>query len=194
MFTKRLTFIILSSLIICNVWGKVIPPNYNFSLDKFTMFLPGSPLAPIQEKYGVGELMSRRGTTNVFRYYIKENNYKFPIMVQVFNNQVLDFVANVPSYFLHDIYHQSLINRYGKQDRYLRVGEQAVYVWNNKKNARHVYVGACAITCYPVYYAVRMNQAPEAVPGYTSILERMVEYEQNTADELKVEKTEQLVK
>ncbi len=179
MILKSLIPIILSTLIFCNVWGKVTPPNYNFSLDQFTMFLPGSPTGPIFDKYGVGDLMSRRGSTNVFRLYLTHKLYRFPIMIQVYNNKVMDFVADLPSYFLHDVYHQSLINRYGKQDRYQRVGEQAVYVWNNKNNAKHVYVGACAITCFPVYYSARINKAPEGIPGYKSILERMVNYEQN---------------
>lgn len=180
-----ISLIFLSLCIFVNVEAKVIPPNYNFSLDQLDMFLPGKKMGPIIEKYGIGDLMSREGATNVFRLFLKYDRYRFPVMVQVYNNTVLDFVADLPSYFLHDIYHQSLINRYGKQDNYHRVGEQAVYIWNDKANSRHVYAGACTITCFAVYYAARINTPPQGIPKYTSILERMVLFEQNKEVDLK---------
>ena len=68
------------------------------------------------------------------------------------------------------IFHQSLINRIGKQDKYLNTNEQSVYVWNNKNGNRHVYSGACTVTCFPLYYSV-MPVKRTVSTGYEPIIE-----------------------
>ena len=172
----RNTFIFLCLSVFVNVQAKVIPPNYNFSLDNFNQLMPGSNFGTIQEKFGTGELMSRRNSTNVFRVYVAHARYRFPVMIQVYNNKVIDFVANLPSYFIHDVFHQGLINRHGKQNQYKNIGEQSVYIWDDVDGNKHVYYGACAITCFPVYYAIMTNNPPK-IPRYLPILHTMVSME-----------------
>ena len=142
-----------------SVGAKVDPPNYNFSLDKFDLFFPGAKQETIKKSYPKEELVLINGSYKVYKYYIEHIRYKFAILVQYKEGVVVDFHARLPPYFLHDIFHQSLINRYGKQDVYKNDKEQSIYVWKNKKNLRHYYVGACTITCFPVYYAVRKIDA-----------------------------------
>ena len=72
-------------------------------------------------------------------------------------------MAHLPQYFSHDLFHQALINRLGKQDSYLKKNKTAVYRWKNRKGLNYIYAGACTITCFPIYYAV-YRQNPETVP------------------------------
>ncbi len=135
--------------------AKVDPKNYDFSLDKFEIFKPDSTLKIIQAKYPKGVVAFKKGRLITYKYYVEHLRYKFPVFVQFKENKVLDFYAKLPSYFLHNIFHQSLINRIGKQDSFKRVEEQAIYVWKNKDGKRHIYFGSCTITCFPVYYSVQ---------------------------------------
>ena len=148
-------------------FSKVDPPNYDFSLDKFKVFMPGEKLSTIQKKMGKGEVVKTEGASTVYRFYVAHIRYKFPVLVQFQNGEVTDFHARLPAYFLHNIFHQSLINRLGPQNLYKKDEEQAVYIWKNKegkneKRLRHIYSGACTITCFPVYYAVLPENTPSS--------------------------------
>jgi hypothetical protein len=138
--------------------AKVEAPNYNFSLDALAEFFPGKTIAALDQKYGKGEVMSDEGGIISLKYHISHLRYKFPVIVQSKEGAVEDFFARLPSYFLHDVFFQSLVNRYGKQENYKKVGEEAVYRWNKEGNL-HVYSAACTITCFPIFYAVQRSQA-----------------------------------
>ena len=118
--------------------------------------------------------MGRKGGVNLFRFEISHRHYRFPLFVQVYDNKVVDFFASLPSYFLHDVFHQSLINRYGKQKTYTRKEKQAYYEWNTKKGLSHSYAGACSITCFPIYYSVYPQAPPPGLTKYQAILETMM--------------------
>jgi hypothetical protein len=152
--------------------GKVDPPNYDFSVTKFDLFMPGKKLVDIEKKYPKKELAWKQANYIVYKFYIEHIRYKFPILVQFKQGIVTDFHARLPQYFLHDIFHQSLINRLGKQDIYKKREEQAVYIWNNKNQAKHIYAGACTITCFPIFYAVEQLKV-KAVGKYQSILNKL---------------------
>lgn len=117
--------------------------------------MPGNFMQDIDKVYPKKELVFKTEQFVTYKYYISHIRYKFPILVQFHKGKVTDFHAKLPQYFLHDIFHQSLINRIGKQDIYKKIEEQAIYIWKNKNGKRHYYAGACTITCFPIYYAVK---------------------------------------
>ncbi len=148
-------FIILPCLIVMfqPLNAKVEPPNYNFSLDTLSEFMPGKNPGEIEKKYGKPEQMNDVRGILTKKFYVAQIRYKFPVMVQIKDGVVFDFFARLPTYFLHDIFFQSLVNRMGKQNTYRKVGEEAVYTWE-KDNLSHVYSASCTITCFPVFYTV----------------------------------------
>lgn len=158
------------------VWAKVEPPNYNFSLDKFNDFYPNKSLKSIQSQYGPGEIVLRQGPYLTYKFYIAHIRYKFVILVQTRDDKVLDFHARLPHYFLHDVFHQSLINRIGKQDTYLLKDEHAVYVWKNQTGFKHTYEAACTITCFPIYYALELKDHGQS-DEYVAIINQMASKE-----------------
>lgn len=166
---KNITIIFV--LTVSNLWAQVEPPNYNFDLDKLQTFMPGSTLESIQSEYK-GEVMFKNSNFITYRFYVSHIRYRFAILVQTLNGKVTDFYARLPSYFLHDIFHQSLINRIGKQDKYFLKNEQAIYQWNNANNFTHTYSGACTITCFPIFYAVKSNDATLG-NNFKSIIEQL---------------------
>jgi hypothetical protein len=137
--------------------AKVEAPNYNFSLDTLADFNPQKNKEDLDKKYGQAEVMNEKNGITTLKYYVAHLRYKFPVIVQIKDGKVLDFFAKLPSYFLHDVFFQSLINRLGKQDFYKRVQEEAVYRWN-KNELTHVYSAACTITCFPIFYAVHTKE------------------------------------
>ena len=178
LFKQTLLWVVLASFL-KNTYAKVEPPNYDFSLDKFRLFFPGAKRADIKKEYKSEELVLTTGPYQTYKYYVTHIRYRFPILVQYKNDIVTDFHARLPAYFLHDVFHQSIINRFGKQDRYKNDKEQSIYVWNNIENNRHTYVGACSVTCFPIFYAVRKIDL-EKEGDYKPILQQLKVNEDKT--------------
>lgn len=153
--------------------AKVEAPNYDFSVDTLSDFYPGKTVSSLDTKYGKAEVMSEERGIRTLKYYVAHIRYKFPVIVQVRDGVVEDFLARLPNYFLHDVFFQSLINRLGKQNSYKKTGEEAYYVWNTPP-LKHVYSAACTITCFPVFYAVQKIENPTS-----SILEKMQKANKN---------------
>lgn len=174
-FTKILTFISLLVTAFPLVQAKVDPPNYNFSLDELAPLKPGADANQTLQQYPRQELVLTNGPYRTYRIYVKQLRYLFPVLVQTFEDKITDIHATLPSYFLHDIFHQSLINRIGKQDQYFKKEEQALYVWNDVDGLKYIYSGACTITCFPLFYSVSLVSKP--TPSFKSILERLKDSE-----------------
>ena len=168
-FTKILIF----TLFISNCLAKVDPPNYNFSLDALEIFNPGKNLNDIQKKYGKGELIEATGDLKTYKFYVAQIRYKFPVYVQVFKGISLDFFARLPTYFSHDLFHQSIINRIGKQDKFFKVEANALYQWLNKNGNTYNYSGTCTITCFPLYFSTNTENPPIEVSGYNPMINKL---------------------
>tara|TARA_Y100000768_G_scaffold209963_1_gene158157 strand:- start:31810 stop:32232 length:423 start_codon:yes stop_codon:yes gene_type:complete len=134
--------------------------------------MPGKSLEDIQKSYPDKKLKMTHGAYKTYQFSVEHIRYKFPIFVQTKAGVVTDFFARLPAYFLHDIFHQSLINRYGDQDVYKKVEDQAYYLWKNEKGLKHIYYGACSITCFPVHYAVESTK-DKHTGDYQTVFERM---------------------
>ncbi len=172
-YLHALIVVILLSLTYCFYSNaEVQPPNYDFSLEKFDDFMPGKTLEDIEKTYLYKELMMTKNGYSIYKFYVSHRRYKFAILVQFYQGKVLDFHARLPQYFLHDIFHQSLINRFKKQDQYFHTEEHAVYVWKNIRGNEITYSGACTITCFPIYFAVRTLDV-KTLSDYKPILKKL---------------------
>lgn len=160
---------ILTLIFNFQVFAKVEAPNYNFSLDLFKTFMPGQKLEQIKKKYKKISIEKKENGLLTYKAKVDKKRYKFSIFFQIKEEtqEVTDFFTRLPSYFLHDTFHQSIINRFGKQNKYFKKEEAAVYIWN-KKEVTHTYSGACSITCFPIYYTVYSNE-----DDYTPIFKAM---------------------
>lgn len=147
--------------------AKVEKPNYDFSLDTLNDFYPEKSTAGLDTKYGRPQEMNNLNGMKTQKFDVSHIRYKFPVLIQERGNVIHDFFARLPSYFLHDIFLQSLINRLGKQNTYKRIGEEAFYKWENN-NLIHVYSAACTITCFPIFYSVYPQKA-----GTSTLLDQM---------------------
>ncbi|MCR9203183.1 MAG: hypothetical protein NXH75_01295 [Halobacteriovoraceae bacterium] len=162
--------LILALFFLSEVYGQIEPPNYNFSLNTLADFYPGKKFEEMKTKYGKPELSLNKGTP-IYKFYVAHIRYKFPVFVRIYKGESVGFFARLPSYFLHDVFHQSLINRYGKQDEYSKVGNSAVYIWNDEKNIKFIYQGQCTLNCFPMYLSGEMVQPPTNYPGTTDVLQ-----------------------
>lgn len=167
----RVSFFLIFFCLISNAWSKVDPKNYDFSTDTLAEFFPGSELTKLEGKYGKAEVMRARNGTRMLRFWVTQIRYKFPVIVQADETKVLDMFATLPSYFLHDIFHHSLIKRWGKQQKYKRVDEEAYYQWSDADKVMH-YSAACTITCFPLYFSVAPAQE-KAPDGFRSQHEQL---------------------
>ena len=162
-------FLIWCCWILIPLQAKVTPPNYNFSLDTLQNFWPGTLLSAIQKKYGTGTIIQKDDTTTIYKFYVEQIRYKFPIFIQVYAGKVLDFYCRLPTYFLHDIFHQSIINRFRVQDSYKKIEANAIYIWKNRNGVDLIYSGTCTITCFPIYFAAITTTPPAKLKKYRSL-------------------------
>lgn len=161
-----LTILVASGLLVNRAFSKVEAPNYDFTLKKLEPFTPGKDIKDLPKEIGKGEVTEDKGDTKIIRYTLVHARYNFPIYVQVKKDIILDFYARFPTYFLHDSFHQSLINKFGKQSKYYRQENNAVYSWDALENIRVIYSGSCTITCYPNYvsYIQKSKKKGDFVP------------------------------
>jgi hypothetical protein len=146
--------------------AKVDPPNYDFSLESLSEFFPTKQVSGAESKYGKAEIISKQKGMQTLRFNVGHLRYNFAVLVQEKDGVINDFFARLPTYFLHDIFLQSLVKRLGKQTIYKRIEEEAFYVWK-VDGKKHVYSAACTITCFPIFYSV----APEE--SKNSLLDQM---------------------
>lgn len=161
---QKNVFLFLITLLYCSATqAKVDAKNYDFTLDKLYAFYPGKSVDEIKKNFPKIENVKSDGS--LMKLYFKHVRYRFPIFLQVYNGTVVSFFARLPNYFLHDVFHQSLINRYGKQNSYKKVNSAAIYTWNNAKNNKIIYKGECTITCFPSYLYVSYAKSPGDIPA-----------------------------
>jgi hypothetical protein len=148
--------------------AKVEAPNYKFDIATFDAFMPGQKIAALEQKHGKGEALGEKSGARLWKFKVTHPKYQFAVMVQERDGEVLDFFAKLPSYFLHDVFLQSLVNKFGKQNEFKRVGEEAHYVWN-QNDRKMVYNGTCTITCFPVFLTAYPTASKDLLP----LLEQM---------------------
>lgn len=167
---KIVLFLILFLPVLLN--AEVKPANYDFSLESLKVFKPGTPREAFEKVYGKGEVWKKENKTITLKYYVAQIRYKFPVFVQLFENKVVDYYARLPTYFLHDLFHQSIINRIGKQDKYFRIENNALYKWENKKGINYIYSGTCTITCFPIFYSEALSKPPSGMNNYKTLVDK----------------------
>ncbi|MBT3235309.1 MAG: hypothetical protein HN353_05105 [Bdellovibrionales bacterium] len=166
--------LLITLFTIINLYGEVTAPNYYFTIKQFKPLSPGSAIAPAIKQYPDHTQLKEKGGIKLYQFNLNYQHYKFTVLVQSFDGKVLDMFARLPTYFLHDIFHQSLIDIYGKQERYFRQERSAIYIWNNENGNRHIYSGSCTITCFPDYYTIMPVAPPPAMSGsYQPLIEQM---------------------
>lgn len=151
--------------------SKVDPPNYEFKIDTFDNFYPEQTIESLKIKFPKNEKAGSTAGAPIQRFFINEQRYQITVLVQERDGAILDFFARLPSYFLHDVFLQSLVNKLGKQKSYKKNGEEAFYIWE-KNNLKHIYSAACTITCFPIFYTVHpINTPPEK--AFTPMIEQL---------------------
>lgn len=168
----RTNFLLALLFFSFNSWSKIDPPNYDFSLQSLEDFAPGKTLAEITSKIGQGETIRKEGSLITKKYSIEHLRYKFPVVVNFSQDKVADMYAVLPSYFLHDVFHQSIINRYGKQDEFKNLNGTSVYIWKNKNNLKIIYSATCTITCFPLYFSLVGLEASSGA-SFTPMIESL---------------------
>lgn len=158
-------FIILANWFFVNSANSLVEaPNYNFSLDMLKPFYPDSQIKEVEKTFGIGLLIKESGDKKLTKFQLTHVRYNFPIYLQTNGDKSIGFYATLPSYFSHDLFHQALINRFGKQDHYFKKENHAVYVWNNKDGNKIIYSGGCTIICFPVYLTIFKNSTVGETP------------------------------
>ncbi len=134
-----------------------------FKITELDSFIPGNKVSDIPQRFGKSQKLVIQKTLQIRKYQIRHDAYFFPIWIQFYNNKILDFYTRLPSYFLHDTFHQTLINRNGPQSTYILKNSTALYTWDTPIK-KSVYSGGCTITCFPIFYA-EVDKTRAGVPS-----------------------------
>ncbi len=170
--------ILIIALIFLNIQlaqSKVTTPNFDFKLSNLDQYLPGSKKQDIDKNNTTGKHQFGGGRGSIWKYQVKHQRYFFEMYIQFQDDVVTDFYVMLPSYFLHDIFHQSLITQFGMQDKFLNENEHSIYVWSKVKGMRIFYEAACTIQCFPIYYSVIGLDIVKTMNGFTPIIEALAD-------------------
>ena len=167
-------FLVMTHSVFIQRWAftQASPSDSNFFIDSLQVFYPGSKLSLIQSQHGVGELTEELKDSQIYRFSVRAKGYQFPLLVQVKDGIVLDFLLRLPSYFYHDTFHQGLIGRMGKQDHYLKKENTAIYRWNNTTGYRIYYTAACTLVCFPISLSGMIRLPPPDLKSYIPLFYR----------------------
>ena len=134
--------------------AKVEAPNYHFSIDEFNSYLPNQSIEPLSGQF---QSLKKTAAAVLVKTEIKKERYHIPIFITAEKNTIIDMYAKLPSYFLHDVFFESLRKKYGKQTTYKMKDEHAVYTWE-KEDLLITYSATCTITCFPLYLSIASQQ------------------------------------
>lgn len=112
------------------------------------------------------EIFQKKNETNeIWVSYWQYDTYKYPLFVQLINNQIEDFFLTFPSFMLHDKIHELLISTWGKQQFYQQSNLSAIYSWKNLANKTQgaIYEANCSITCFPVSLSLQKLKMSEGI-------------------------------
>ncbi|MCB9092583.1 MAG: hypothetical protein H6620_08500 [Halobacteriovoraceae bacterium] len=162
---SKLFFTFILGFNLQNSSGKVDPPNYNFTLDKLAIYYPDKPFSEIEKLHKERlQLIKDEQEIKLYKVLIQDRRYTFSLFFHTSKGKILDFYTRLPNYFLHDVFHQSLINRYGKQKEYKLTNGVALYQWE-VDNLKILYSGTCSMTCFPIFLTVYKMKYPEPELG-----------------------------
>jgi len=120
-----------------------------FKFEIIENFFPDKKLNEKQLKNSIGKLKQY----TLVEEKINFENFTFSGFVAADNNGIIhEVIFRLPTYFLHDSFYQSLINRFQKPSKYHLKSEQASYEWE-KPYFIH-YEATCTITCFPIFLLV----------------------------------------
>lgn len=195
---KRFIFLLIIVIFIIKIiinqsFAVVTPPNFGFKLDFLDNFFPGKEVASVLKLYGPAQtLLKLESGITIYRFTLNTVRFTFSVLVQVYNEKILDLYIPWPAYFLHDMLHADLIKKFSKHTKYFHHEGQSIYIWENYQGIKITYSGTCTITCFPLFLsATVLNWPPEMVTSASegegkvipkSLLDLMVAAEKNGGD------------
>lgn len=169
----RVLFALLFSLsAICQTLPADDPIYPQFKFGQLAPFQVGKLVADIPAQYKPTEI-NLKNALKINRYELTHLGYKFPIFVQFDETIILDLFVRLPSYLLHDFFHQSLIDNYGVQQDYILKDSTAVYTWTTNE-VKRIYSGGCTISCFPIFYT-EINNSENRPADYRSLYQLLNE-------------------
>ena len=146
-------------------------PQFDFTL--LRPFSPGNKPSSIPRKFGPGTEIKLKNSQSVRLYRVSgSDNYKFPILIQYSNDEILDMFVRPPSYLMHDFFHRDLITKYGKQNEYTYENGSGYYYWATETKDVY-YQGSCTITCFPIFYSevAKKSKLPSTYKSIGKLME-----------------------
>jgi hypothetical protein len=134
-------------------FSKVIPPNYNFNFTELEIFAPDKDFQVIAKKFPKNQIIEIGDTDGIKKLLIKviAKHYSYDVLLHTYQNKNLDFFVRLPSYFLHDFFHQDILDKFGKQTEYKKIKKTGIYRWE-KNGVINIYKATCTITCFPIAF------------------------------------------
>lgn len=127
---------------------------YTLVIESLKNFSPGSAIKMIQEEYGKGREYFRDGDDSIYRFILPGKKFNVTLFVRFKGDVATALWASLPTHLQHHLFHQALIAKHGKQDRYFKKENSGVYIWERDKNTRLIYSGQCTLFCFPLYLAI----------------------------------------
>jgi hypothetical protein len=125
-----------------------------FSLTELSPYLPGNLIDKGKPEIKKAVVLDKEGDKEIL--LLKYQLPKFYLMtnLQIEKNEILDSYFRFPNNYSHDIILTLLQKKFGKQTKYYKKNNDALYWWLDKdfdgKTMDIIYHGSCSLSCFPL--------------------------------------------
>ncbi len=122
----------------------------------------------------VTELLSEE-SKQIIAFDFKLPTMFLPTTLQIEKGIIQDLYVRFPNNYSHDDLLKTLQDKFKKQQRYYKIPNNALYVWNNVdfqgKMINIIYHGSCSFTCFPMGLHLISTTASQN-PSFVSLYQK----------------------
>lgn len=146
-----------------------------FKLNELNPYLPGNVIDKGKPELKKAVVLDKEGEKEILLLKYQLPKFYLTTNLQVEKNEILDSYFRFPNNYSHDIVLTLLQKQFGKQTKYYKKNNDALYWWLDKdfegKTVDVIYHGSCSLTCFPLGIHFIGKKAIEN-PSFTSLYQK----------------------
>ena len=152
------------------VWTQK-PSTPTFSLEELNAYLPDQKFNAPKKFTSLDKELERE----IFIFQWNLSSFYVTAHVQTDKGMIQDSYFRFPNNFSHDTILTLLQKQFGKQNKFHKIPNNALYVWKDKdyqgKTMDIIYHGSCTMTCFPMGIHF-ISKSARANPSFKSLYQK----------------------
>lgn len=146
-----------------------------FKLSELNPYLPGNSIDKGKPELKKAVVLDKEGEKEILLFKYQLPKFYLTTNLQIEKNEILDSYFRFPNNYSHDIVLSLLQKQFGKQTKYYKKNNDALYWWLDKdfegKTMDIIYHGSCSLSCFPMGIHFVGKKAIEN-PSFSSLYQK----------------------